>query len=164
MKCVRFIIRKPSWRSGKRPALIGSSFSTIRSGAESPVLRIGARVHANPQPASMSITPPSQGRNGCAIGCPRRRNNCCGAGCRSSDLIYPHRVGETYGVKYNPAHRWFYIPEMRTDEVLLLKCYDSELDGRARFLPHTAFIDPTTPSDAPPRESIELRTLVFHTN
>jgi hypothetical protein len=51
---------------------------------------------------------------------------------------------------------------MRTDEVLLLKCYDSELDGRARFLPHTAFVDPTTPSDAPPRESIELRTLVFH--
>ena len=64
------------------------------------------------------------------------------------DLIYPHRVGETYGVKYNPAHRWFYIPEMRTDEVLLLKCYDSELDGRARFLPHTAFIDPTTLSHA----------------
>jgi hypothetical protein len=79
-----------------------------------------------------------------------------------SDLIYPHRVGETYGVKYNPAHRWLYVPEMRTDEVLLLKCYDSELDGRARFLPHTAFVDPTTPSDAPPRESIELRTLVFH--
>ena len=79
-----------------------------------------------------------------------------------SDLIYPHRVGETYGVKYNPAHHWFYVPEMRTDDVLLLKCYDSELDGRARFLPHTAFIDPTTPPDAPPRESIELRTLVFH--
>jgi hypothetical protein len=80
-----------------------------------------------------------------------------------SDLIYPHRVGEIYGVKYNPAHRWFYVAEMRADEVLLLKCYDSELDGRARFLPHTAFIDPTTPSDAPPRESIELRALVFHT-
>ena len=80
----------------------------------------------------------------------------------ASDLIYRHRVGELYGVKYNPAHQWFYVPEMRTDEVLLLKCYDSALDGRARFLPHTAFIDPTTPPDAAPRESIELRTLVFH--
>ena len=30
------------------------------------------------------------------------------------------------------------------------------------FGPHTAFIDPTTPADAAPRESIELRTLVFH--
>jgi hypothetical protein len=80
----------------------------------------------------------------------------------ASDLVYPHRVGETYAVRYNPAHQWFYVPEMRADEVLLLKCYDSERDGRARFLPHTAFIDPTTPPDAPPRESIELRTLVFH--
>ena len=45
---------------------------------------------------------------------------------------------------------------------LLLKCFDSKTDGRARFLPHTAFDDPTAPADALPRESIELRTLVFH--
>ena len=30
----------------------------------------------------------------------------------ASDLIYPDRSGETYSVKYNPNHRWFYIPEM----------------------------------------------------
>lgn len=80
----------------------------------------------------------------------------------ASDLIYPNRNGETYSVKFNPDHRWFYFPEMTADEALLLKCYDSATDGRARFAPHTAFIDPTTPADAPPRESIELRTLVFH--
>ncbi|HVJ51729.1 MAG TPA: CmcJ/NvfI family oxidoreductase [Aliidongia sp.] len=79
-----------------------------------------------------------------------------------SDLVYPDRTGETYNVTYSPAHRWFYFPEMRTDEALLLKCYDSSRDGRARFAPHTGFTDPTTPADAPPRESIELRTLVFH--
>jgi hypothetical protein len=79
-----------------------------------------------------------------------------------SDLVYPHRVGETYAVTFDAAHRWFYVSEMRADEVLLLKCYDSETDGRARFAPHTAFADPTTPPDAPPRESIELRSLVFH--
>jgi hypothetical protein len=79
-----------------------------------------------------------------------------------SDLVYPHRVGETYSVTYRPSHRWFYFPNMRTDEALLLKCYDSKQDGRARFAPHTAFIDPNTPPDAPPRESIELRALVFH--
>jgi hypothetical protein len=78
------------------------------------------------------------------------------------DLVYPNRVGETYSVTFNPAHRWFYVPEMQADEVLLLKCYDSKTDGRARFAPHTAFTDPTAPADAPPRESIELRTLVFH--
>ena len=80
----------------------------------------------------------------------------------ASDLIYPGRRGETYSVKHNPNHRWFYFPEMSADEALLLKCYDSATDGRTRFGPHTAFIDPTTPADAPPRESIELRTLVFH--
>ncbi len=82
----------------------------------------------------------------------------------ASDLVYPNRVGETYAVKYNPEHRWFYVPRMRVDEVLLLKCFDSKTDGRARFAPHSAFADPTTPPDAPPRESIELRTLVFHAN
>jgi len=79
-----------------------------------------------------------------------------------SDLVYQNRVGETYGVTYNPAHRWFYVPEMQPDEALLLKCYDSTTDGRARFAPHTAFDDPTAPADALPRESIEVRTLVFH--
>ena len=79
-----------------------------------------------------------------------------------SDLVYRDRVGETYRVRYNPTHRWFYVPEMRVDEALLLKCYDSKTDGRARFAPHTAFTDPTTPPDAPPRESIEIRALVFH--
>ena len=47
------------------------------------------------------------------------------------------------------------------DEAVLIKCYDSMEDGRARFTAHTAFDDPTTPPDAPPRESIEARTLVF---
>jgi hypothetical protein len=80
----------------------------------------------------------------------------------ASDLVYRDRVGETYGVTYNPDHRWFYVPDMQPDEALLLKCYDSSTDGRARFAPHTAFEDPTAPADRLPRESIELRTLVFH--
>ena len=79
-----------------------------------------------------------------------------------SDLVYPHRVGETYSVKYNPAHQWFYVPAMRSDEALLLKCSDTNQDVPARFTPHSAFVDPTTPANAPPRESIEVRTLVFH--
>jgi len=79
-----------------------------------------------------------------------------------SDLVYNNRVGETYSVKYNPAHRWFYVPEMRRDEALLLKIADTKTDISARFMPHTSFSDPTTPADARPRESIEIRTLVFH--
>jgi hypothetical protein len=50
---------------------------------------------------------------------------------------------------------------MRTDEVVLIKCFDSARDGRARLSVHSAFPDPTTPADAPPRESIEVRMFAF---
>lgn len=80
-----------------------------------------------------------------------------------SELVYLNRIGKTYLVRFDVRHRWFYVPEMEVDEVLLLKCYDTETDGRARFTPHSAFSDPSTPPDALPRESIELRALVFHT-
>jgi hypothetical protein len=74
---------------------------------------------------------------------------------------YPHRVGETYQLAYAPGHRWFYFPRMQRDEALVFKVYDSENDGRTRFTPHTSFVDPTTPPDAPPRESVEVRTLAI---
>lgn len=80
----------------------------------------------------------------------------------ASDLIYPDRRGETYQVRFNAAHRWYWLPEMMPEEALLLKCYDSRRDGVARFMPHTAFADPTAPADAPPRQSIEIRALLFH--
>ena len=72
------------------------------------------------------------------------------------DLVYTDRVGEIYHGAYNPDHRWYYFPEMRADEAILIKGYDSAEDGRARFTPHTAFDDPTTAADAAPRESIEV--------
>lgn len=72
------------------------------------------------------------------------------------------RIGYTQRLAYNPDHRWTYFPSMRPDEALLIKCYDSETDGRARFAAHTAIEDPLTPADAPPRQSIETRTFVFY--
>jgi hypothetical protein len=74
---------------------------------------------------------------------------------------YPDRVGQTYRLRYNSAHRWFYFPEMRREEALVFKVFDSEKDGRARFTAHTSFNDPSTPPDAPPRQSIEARALAF---
>jgi len=76
------------------------------------------------------------------------------------DLAVPRHRGQIYSVRYNPAHRWFYASNMQPDEFLLLKCYDSRADGRARFMPHTGFRHPVRPSDFVPRESIETRTLV----
>ena len=78
----------------------------------------------------------------------------------ATDLVYPDRRGEIYGLVYNRVQRWFYLPDMGLDEVLLIKCYDSAPDV-ARFTPHTAFESPLTPPNAPPRESIEFRTIAF---
>lgn len=79
----------------------------------------------------------------------------------ASDLVYRDKVGETYSFIPNPAHRWYYFPRLRPDEALLLKIYDSLDDGTARLTAHTAFDDPHTADDAPPRRSIELRALLF---
>lgn len=79
----------------------------------------------------------------------------------ASDLVYRDKVGETFSVRPNPNHRWYYYPQLRPEEALLLKIYDSKTDIAARAGAHTAFDDPTTPPGAPPRRSIELRALVF---
>lgn len=78
-----------------------------------------------------------------------------------TDLRYRDRDGEVYSVRFRPEHRWLYFSRMRADEAMLLKCYDSSDDGRARFTAHSAVDDPATPPDAPARESIEVRTLAF---
>ena len=77
------------------------------------------------------------------------------------DLKYRERTGEIYVMRHSPHHRWVYFPGMQASQALLLKTYDSETDGRARFMGHTAFEDPTTFPDAPKRESIEVRTMAF---
>ena len=74
---------------------------------------------------------------------------------------YPDRIGQTYAITYNPAHRWYWFPHMRPDEALVFKTYESLKAGCARWTAHTAFEDPTAPPGARPRESIEIRTLAF---
>jgi hypothetical protein len=78
-----------------------------------------------------------------------------------SERRYPNRVGQTYAVKFNPNHQWYWFPLMRRDEALVFKVFDSEESGDARWTAHTAFDDPTSPPNARPRESIEIRTLAF---
>jgi hypothetical protein len=78
-----------------------------------------------------------------------------------SERRYPNRIGQTYVITYNPKHQWYWLPRMARNEALVFKVYDSEKDGRARWSAHTAFDDPTSPKNARPRESIEIRTLAF---
>lgn len=77
-------------------------------------------------------------------------------------LIYPNRKGETLSVKHSNNHRWWFKYGITPGEVILIKCFDSKTDGRARRVPHTAFVDPSATGDLPARESIEIRALVFH--
>jgi hypothetical protein len=91
---------------------------------------------------------------------------CDARSVRPADLIpaerhHKDRIGEIYQLAFNPDHHWCWFPHMQRSEALIFKCYDSENDGRARFTAHASFEDPATPAGAPPRESIEVRTLAF---
>jgi hypothetical protein len=60
---------------------------------------------------------------------------------------------------FNPAHEWWYFPDMTRDEVLFFKFHDSD-HSRAWRVPHSAFLDRTA-SATVPRHSIEFRTFAF---
>lgn len=98
-----------------------------------------------------------------------------------ADLIYPHHMGEKFDVLWNERHKWYYLSNMNAEEGILLKNFDSVMDGRARrmFLkalfvtemhlltlisvcPHVSFRHVDTPKSALPRQSIEVRAMVFH--
>ncbi|KAH0829597.1 hypothetical protein AYO21_07558 [Fonsecaea monophora] len=76
--------------------------------------------------------------------------------------------GETFAVRPNDKHKFFYMKDMTPEEVMLIKCFDSASEvnggkkGIAGYTPHTAFVDPQTPAGAPGRQSIEVRSLVFY--
>lgn len=80
---------------------------------------------------------------------------------KEEDLETPAHRGEIYSIRHNSKHRWVYLSEMRRDEIVLLKCFDSEEDGRARFTPHTAIDLPSLTAQTPPRESVEVRLVAF---
>jgi hypothetical protein len=61
---------------------------------------------------------------------------------------------------FNPGHRWWYFPDMTRDEVLLVKFHDSD-HSKAWRAPHTSFRDPGV-QNAPPRQSIEFRTIAYY--
>jgi len=98
------------------------------------------------------------------------------------ELRYPPwlKDKETYGVKYNPMHKWYYWSHMDPGEVLLFKCYDScsrklahaqtnsvkvnkdLLQEVAGLAPHTAFFHEEDAALNIRRQSIEVRAIVLH--
>ena len=87
-----------------------------------------------------------------------RGENGGAADWKESELKYETWSGQTLLITHRPAHRWYYYRGITPDQAIMLKCYDSTEETRT---PHTAFVDPSTAADAPPRWSIEVRVLCF---
>jgi hypothetical protein len=80
----------------------------------------------------------------------------------TSYRVYDDRVGETTRFTYRPDHEWYWLPQQKSTEVSMLKCYDSVTDGSvSRWSFHTACLDPTAPDGAPCRKNVVVRSFVF---
>ena len=64
--------------------------------------------------------------------------------------------GEVALLRFNSAHRWYYFPDMRPEEILIFAGYDSD-PRYPSIVPHTAVEDPGSSPDAPPRWNIDIR-------
>ncbi|GAA5842383.1 hypothetical protein JCM11251_004212 [Rhodosporidiobolus azoricus] len=92
------------------------------------------------------------------------------ADLRATDLILParsnegNRKGENYSVLHNPQQKWYFLSDQTPSECVVFKIYDSHPSSpsAATLTPHSAFVNPTAPADAKPRQSIEIRALVFY--
>src|SRR5688572_5273356 len=49
---------------------------------------------------------------------------------------YKDRTGEVYHIAHNPAHAWFYFPQMERNEALVFKVFDSDASKLSRFTAH----------------------------
>ena len=72
---------------------------------------------------------------------------------------------EIFYARYSEGQQWHFVSDMDTDEVLMIKCFDSSSrEGRARRCPHTAFEYSEAAGRLSARESCEIRCLVFWEN
>ncbi|MBD3728092.1 MAG: hypothetical protein IE933_00100 [Sphingomonadales bacterium] len=62
--------------------------------------------------------------------------------------------------RFSPRHKWYYFSDMTPDEVLVFKRWDSD-PAKARYVPHTAFTDPSVGPGATPRASVEMRAVCY---
>ncbi|KAI9735118.1 MAG: hypothetical protein M1834_001706 [Cirrosporium novae-zelandiae] len=81
--------------------------------------------------------------------------------CVFADFITRDYRGETTWMLPSKEYKWYYLRDQRPEEAILLKIFDSDNHRKAKCCPHASFILPDVPLHAPPRESIEIRALVF---
>ncbi|KAH7397972.1 hypothetical protein BKA64DRAFT_54138 [Cadophora sp. MPI-SDFR-AT-0126] len=81
-----------------------------------------------------------------------------------ADRVSPFYAGEIYYLKYNPDQTWYWLSEQQPNEVTLFVTFDSQLNetGIMNTCAHAAFADPNFSADVMPRESVEVRIIVFN--
>ncbi|KAG7355962.1 hypothetical protein IV203_000648 [Nitzschia inconspicua] len=102
---------------------------------------------------------------------------CMDAGSASEEdfrilkIHYLDRVGQNYFMAHSKKHNWNFFPKLTHNEAILLKTWDSSgeyaMTGKnlgttmATLAVHSAFLDPSSPSERPARQSIEVRCLAI---
>jgi hypothetical protein len=80
--------------------------------------------------------------------------------CMREPYDAPGNQFESQLCKYDPAHRWYYFPNLKADELIVFKAHDTANARQAQALHNSADI-PGLPPDAAPRCSIEARFFAF---
>ncbi len=80
----------------------------------------------------------------------------------ATDQIFPNRIGEIYHIAYNKKQKWYWVPNMKKNEILLLKGWDSSDSHKIiKFTPHTSFNLKEQNIKKNPRTSIEARVFLI---
>ncbi|KAF2830046.1 hypothetical protein CC86DRAFT_317510 [Ophiobolus disseminans] len=77
-----------------------------------------------------------------------------------ADMTENDFPGKQWVVRYNPKHQWYFKYRMEPQDVLLIKCFDSDTTVARRAL-HSAFEDAAR-RDEESRQSIEVRCIVCY--
>ncbi|KAK0638997.1 hypothetical protein B0T16DRAFT_497178 [Cercophora newfieldiana] len=90
---------------------------------------------------------------------------CDGTSVNADDLLPTDHIkkaytGQTSNLMYRPGYRWHYLSHQTKEECIIFKMFDSQ-EGVAKHCPHVAFHHSNVSDGTPPRESVEIRALVF---
>ena len=79
----------------------------------------------------------------------------------ATDQVFPDRIGEIYHLAYEKKQKWYWVSEMRNNEALIFKGWDSDTSNKVvKFTPHTSFNIPDQKINEHPRQSIEARIFI----
>ena len=95
------------------------------------------------------------------------------------DRVFPDQETQGYYLRYNSRQRFYWISHQTPEELLLMTQYDTKpgMHARCKFLrkvselseidntldcPHVSFHNTQAAIDAPPRQSVETRSIVIN--